>query len=225
MKSKLIDIYAYMRELLQRVQSVFGDRLLYLGLQGSHSRGDAGPDSDIDIFIVLDTLTVADLDAYKKIISVMNHADKSCGFISGQKELAHWNPCEICQLLNETQDYFGELKPLLPPYTDADIRCYIKIAVGNLYHQLCHNYIHSQHSYSLAELKQAYKSVFYILQNCCYLQTGRFILLKQELLDALKGSDHDVLKMAIALKEGKSDDFVAAYSLLFGWCQQLLTSF
>jgi hypothetical protein len=36
----------WVREVLVRLQAAFGSRLLYLGLQGSRRRGDAGEMSD-----------------------------------------------------------------------------------------------------------------------------------------------------------------------------------
>lgn len=224
MNSELVDIDLYMKELLARLQEAFAGRVVYLGLQGSYSRGEATPESDFDIFLVLDQLNVADLAAYKNIISTMDNAAKSCGFICGRLELANWNPFEVCQLMHETKDYWGQLRPLLPSYTASDIANYLKIQAGNLYHQLCHGYIHNKSGYTFAELSQAYKAVFYFLQNKYYLQRGEFILAKKDLLPLLQGSDQAVLSMALRLKDGADIDFTEAYNLLFTWCQQQVQS-
>lgn len=224
MTGGLVDIDLYMNELLARLQGAFAGRVVYLGLQGSYSRGEATPESDIDIFLVLDQLNVADLATYKKIISTMDDTAKSCGFICGRLELANWNSFEVCQLVNETKDYWGQLRPLLPSYTASDITSYLKIQAGNLYHQLCHGYIHNKNGYTFAELSQAYKVVFYFLQNKYYLQNGKFILAKKNLLPLLQGNDKAVLSMALQLKDGADIDFTDAYNLLFAWCQQQLQS-
>lgn len=222
MDKQVIDIDSYMQELSGHLFAHFPRRILYLGLQGSYGRGEATPDSDIDIFLVLDILTVKDLDTYRKIINSMNYADKSCGFICGRQELLNWNPGEICQLSHETKDYWGQLKTLLPDYTDIDVINYIKRQVGDLYHQLCHQYIHGVDSYTLSELRQAYKSVFYILQNKYYLQKGNFVLSKKDLLFLLTGIDQQVLEVSLLLKEEKIEDLSQYYELLFSWCQYQL---
>ena len=50
----MVDIKSWMGELLGKLQAVFGERLLYLGQQGSYLRGEATEQSDIDVMIVLD---------------------------------------------------------------------------------------------------------------------------------------------------------------------------
>lgn len=167
-------------------------------------------------------LTIKDLDIYRQIINSMDYADKSCGFICGRQELLNWNPGEICQLSHETKDYWGQLKTLMPDYTDIDVINYIKRQVGDLYHQLCHQYIHGVDSYTLSELRQSYKSVFYILQNKYYLQKGNFVLSKKDLLSLLTGTDQQVLEASLLVKEGKIEDLSQCYELLFSWCQYQL---
>ncbi len=44
---------AVLRELKAGLEDLYGDRLVRVILYGSHARGDAGEDSDIDILIVL----------------------------------------------------------------------------------------------------------------------------------------------------------------------------
>ena len=44
----------YLARLTGLLTEAFGSRLIYVGLQGSYLRGEAGPDSDIDAMVVLD---------------------------------------------------------------------------------------------------------------------------------------------------------------------------
>lgn len=56
-----MDIGAWMERAIGALKAEFGDRLLVVGLQGSMRRGEAAPTSDIDILIVLETLSANDL--------------------------------------------------------------------------------------------------------------------------------------------------------------------
>ena len=43
-----------MREIRRRLESAYGARLRGIVLYGSEARGDAGPDSDIDLLVLLE---------------------------------------------------------------------------------------------------------------------------------------------------------------------------
>ncbi|MCL1492950.1 MAG: nucleotidyltransferase domain-containing protein [Pseudanabaena sp. Salubria-1] len=49
----LTNIKPILNELKQELQKMYGDRLVKLILFGSHARGEANPDSDIDLLAVL----------------------------------------------------------------------------------------------------------------------------------------------------------------------------
>lgn len=219
-----INIEEYVHELIKRLQLKFAGRLIYVGLQGSFRRGEATGDSDIDIMVTLDRLSVADLDAYREVIAGMPCFDRSCGFISGREELKNWQPYEICQLLHETKDYYGELRPLLPSFGEDDVRNYIGISIGNLYHMLCHGRIHAEPEKREEALRGLYKAVFYIMQNSYYLRSGKWIMTKAELLPLLHGLDREVLQMAMTVKSAAEYDAEKAYAILFDWCRNLLAT-
>lgn len=212
----------YILSLTELLKDVYRERLLYVGLQGSYLRDEATEHSDIDIMVVVDDITVADLDAYRKAISSLEDFDRSCGFICGREELRNWNPLEICHLLHTTKDYFGTLTDLVPEYTENDVRTFVKMSLGNLYHEICHRYIHASGEKNIAGLPSAYKSVFFILQNVHYLESGRFIGTKAGLLEALSGKDRLVLETAVSMSSGAAFDFNEAFALLFSWCRETL---
>lgn len=220
----MIDIENYIKQLIELLASRFDSRLLYVGLQGSYLRGEATENSDIDIMVVIDELSVSDLDAYRTAIQSLEHFDKSCGFICSKEDLANWNPLEICHLLNCTKDYFGVLGELVPVYTEDDIRNFVKMSVNNLYHEICHRYIHADLEKNVAKLPGTYKGVFFILQNLYYLIHGKFVATKAELLQELDGKNRAVLDRSIALNRGRSYDFAESFELLFTWCQETLKS-
>ena len=220
----MVNIDAYLSQLTSLLQAHFGNHLVYVGLQGSYLRGEATEQSDIDIMVVIDGLSVSDLDAYRQIIQSLPHSDRSCGFICSKADLANWNPLEICNLLHGTKDHFGRLRDLVPAYTDEDIRNFVKMSLNNLYHEICHRYIHAGPERSAEALPGTYKAVFFILQNLYYLWHGKYIATKAELLVLLDANDRAVLHRALELGSGITHDFADSFQLLFTWCQESLAS-
>ena len=212
-----------MEKLIAALRARFGARLLYVGLQGSFLRGEANEQSDIDAMVVLDELSVQDLADYREIIEGLGDFERSCGFICGKSELAAWNAFEICHLLHSTKDLYGKLAPLVPAYTRADVETYVKVSLNNLYHELCHRYIHAPHGKAKKALPFTYKGVFFILQNMHYLRTGDFVGAKRELLSVLVGADKEVLEMSMALRIADEYDFEKAFTLIFDWCKDAMT--
>ena len=221
----MIDTAIYIPKLLDRLHRHFGPRLFYAGLQGSYLRDEATESSDIDIMIVIDGLTVSDLDSYRAIIQSLGDFEKSCGFICSKCDLAGWNPLEICHLLHSTKDLYGRLSELVPEYSNYDIRNFIKISVNNLYHEICHRYIHADMGKNITHISGTYKGVFFILQNLCYLTHGRFPLTKAELLPLLEGKDLAVFRRSLELSSGIPHDFSGSFELLFTWCQETMAQF
>ena len=218
----MFNIDRYLSDLIHHLRRTFSTRLIYVGLQGSHLRGEASENSDIDVMVVIDELSAHDLSSYRTIIQSTGCYDKSCGFICSKVDLANWNPLEICNLLHNTKDYYGSLNELVPTYTEGDIRNFVKVSVNNLYHEISHRYIHAGFDKNLTNLPFAYKSVFFILQNLYYLEHKKFIITKTELLSAVDGKDRTVLQHAIELSKGVSFDFHESFELLFTWCQETL---
>ena len=218
----MVNIENYLNQLIDLLHQQFGNRLLYVGLQGSYLRNEATDDSDIDVMAVIDKLSVSDLDTYRAIIKSMEYFDKSCGFICSKTDLANWNPLEICHVLHSTKDFYGELCKLTPVYTNEDVRNFVKMSVNNLYHELCHRYIHAAPEKNITKLAGTYKGVFFILQNLYYLTHGKFIVTKAELLPLLDGQNHDVLQRSLDLNNGIAHDFQESFTLLFSWCQEII---
>ena len=220
----MVNIEQYISQLTRRLQQSFGPGLLYVGLQGSYLRGEATENSDIDVMVVLDELTAARMDQYREVLQSLEHFDKACGFLCSREDLAHWNPLEICHLLHTTRDCFGALSDLTPAYTDEDVRSFIKLSIGNLYHELCHRYIYRGPEKSAAGLPGTFKGVFFILQNLHYLRTGSFVQTKKELLPLLEGKDKTVLQRSLELSRGADFAFADNFDLLLTLCQETLKS-
>ena len=213
----------YIDELIDTLKGAFGERLVYIGLQGSYLRNEETKSSDIDIMAVIDNLSVEDLDAYQKALVSVGNFDKSCGFICGKTDLEHWNPLEICHLLNTTKAYYGELKNLVPPYTMEDERNYVKLSLNNLYHEICHRYVHADREYNISKLPITCKSIFFIMRHLYYLSSGNFVSTKRELLECVQDEDKTVLELSMSLQNCTDYDFDKAFSVLFNWCQNALS--
>ena len=211
------DLYAYLDRLIAACKAAFGERLVYVGLQGSYLRGEATADSDIDVMIVLDRLAPKDLDAYQALLKGLGQYEKSCGFICGRDELQRWNPLEVCQLLHTTKDLFGTLADLLPKASRADEISYVRLSLGNLYHELCHRYIHTDREHSVRRFRGTCKQLFFLIQNLHYLESGVFVVTKKELKEAVSEEDRRMLELS-ELADGF--DFDSAFSSLLEWCQK-----
>lgn len=75
----MLRIDKYIENQISKLKTAFGDRLLYIGLQGSCLRGEATEAGDIDIMAVIDGLSAADLDTYRQSLIEVGNFDKSCG--------------------------------------------------------------------------------------------------------------------------------------------------
>ena len=212
----MFDINDYVQKLISQCKAAFGERLLYVGYMGSYLRGEANENSDIDVMVVIDNITISDMNTYRDIIKGLGYFDKSCGFICGKDEMKGWSPLEVCQLINTTKDVYGKLEPLLSPFTREDEINYVKFCLGNLYHELCHRFVHSSREKNIEKFRGTCKFFFFLIQNLHYLETGNFILKKADLKNAVSEADRRVLEFA-ALPD--SFDFDAALEELFVWCQ------
>jgi Nucleotidyltransferase domain. len=218
--NSLVDIENYTNRLTDELKSKFGDRLLYVGLQGSYLRGEATPESDIDIMLVLDEIRAEDLSAYRLILEELGEYERACGFVCGREELLHWFPEEICHILHTTSDIYGKLSDLVPEYSKKDVADYIKMSVGNLYHMLCHRRIHSDIEKSVTKLPFAKRDIFFILQNLFFLEENDFIETKKEVASKVHGLDLQVWE---CLSEDITlENLDRNLDLLLTWCRDVL---
>ena len=213
----MFDVNCYLQKLIAECKNAFGGRLLYVGLQGSYMRGEATEKSDIDVMIILENFSAADMDVYREILKKNGNYEKSCGFICGKDEIIRWNPLEICQLRHTTKDLFGELNNFLPSSSREDEINYIKLSLGNVYHELCHRYIHACREKNIAKFHGTCKSMFFLIQNLHFLESGTFAVTKRELKERVSAEDRAVLEMA-ELPDGY--DYDTVFRTLFCWCQR-----
>lgn len=63
-----MEIKEWMENYKAAVTKQFGSRIWFMGIQGSYGRGEATPDSDIDVVLILDQVTGEDLAAYRAVL-------------------------------------------------------------------------------------------------------------------------------------------------------------
>lgn len=212
----------YMEILTRLLKAEFGDRLVYTGLQGSYERGEATFESDIDPMVLIESLTVNDLSAYRRIIESMERPDKSCGFLADAETLRHWNALESFSLIQSTRDHYGALKDLVPAYTRKDIRDFALLSANNLLHEITHRFLHAPTEKSAARLPSLLKGVFFLLQHTVYLEKGVFPKTKKALSQQLSGSDKTLFDTLTALKNGESLPFAEAFAIVFDSLNQII---
>ena len=105
----------------------------------------------------------------------------------------------------------------LPPATREDEINYVKLSLGNLYHELCHRYIHADREKNNARFRGTCKSVFYLIQNLHFLESGHFILSRKDLKEAVTDEDRLILELA---ELPDVYEFDQAFSSLLAWCQK-----
>ena len=212
----------WMKSISDKLMTAFGNRLLFVGLQGSSQRDEATEDSDIDIVTILDHLTVDDLDQYKSILSTMPENEKACGFISGKKEIQEWPRHELFQFSNDTHSYYGNLDELLPEISRMDIINGVKIGASNLYHFCCHSYIYGKKE----SLKEIYKGAFFVLQGAYYLRNNIYIKNKEDLMPLLHGVEKQILNISKNW-DAYNDDVLSYpyehYVILLQWSSGIIT--
>ena len=99
----------WMQGYLRAVQEAFGERVRFVGLQGSRARGEARPGSDIDVVLLLDELSWQDVLTYRRAIEELPLRELVCGFVSGVEELAAWDAGELVFFYHDTVPVFGSL--------------------------------------------------------------------------------------------------------------------
>jgi predicted nucleotidyltransferase len=216
----MIDISAWMDQLLKELHIAFGQRLWFVALQGSYGRGEATEHSDIDAVVILDTLSASDLQLYNTLLDRMPHRELSCGFISGKEELLHWEPSDLLQLYYDTTPVYGSMDAVLPLLDRGAVDRAIKIGACNLYHGCVHNMLHGK---SENTLKGLYKGASFVIQAICLRQTGRYCRHLEELAEAVAPAEQKILRIFMKLKAGSVVAFTEMSEILFAWCQKWIT--
>lgn len=201
------------------VKKQFGNRIWFIGLQGSYGRGEATDTSDIDVVLILDSLSYHDLSTYSELLDTLPHRDKICGFVSGRKELEQWEKSDLFQFCHDTTEIVGSLDDILQIIDKDDVKQAVHLGACNIYHACVHNAVHEK---SIYNLKAIYKSAVFVIQAIVYLQHGIFVKRQTELGDYLEPEDRMILDGWFALKKGDEESFSVLSENIMNWSSKWL---
>ena len=213
----MIDITAWMEIFLQALDKTFADRVWFVGLQGSYGRGEATGASDIDIVVILDELSAADIQIYNDMLDTISHREKICGFLSGKKEILNWEPSDLFQFCNDTTPLKGSLDEVVALVDDSAVDRAIKIGACNIYHGCVHNMLYEK---SEDLLRGLYKAASFVVQAIAFKQKGKYVRLQKELLTVVSDDERVIVETFLNLKNGGAVDFNLMSERLFAWSQK-----
>lgn len=216
----MVDINAWLDEFLQKLNEVFMSRVWFVGLQGSYGRGEATETSDIDVVVILNEFTVADIQAYNQLLDTLPHRELICGFVSGKDEILNWEPADFFQFYHDTTPIKGSLDELLPKIDSFAVDRAIKIGACNIYHGCVHNMLHTKNE---DILKGLYKAASFVVQAIVFKQTGNYIKHQNQLLQESLPEERIVLETYLRYKNGEAVDFATESAILFEWSKKWIS--
>ena len=215
----MIEITTWMNGFLKSINEAFGDRVWFVGLQGSYARGEATETSDIDVVVILDELSITDIHKYNAMLNTLPCRELICGFVSGKDEILNWEPSDLFQFCNDTTPIKGSLEEVLAVVDESAVNRAIKIGACNIYHGCVHNMLHEK---SEDILKGLYKSASFVVQAIAFKQTSKYIKYLNELLNVATTDDRLIVETFLNLKKGGTIDFNIMSEVLFAWSKKYI---
>ena len=216
----MIDITAWMEDFLQALNETFANRVWFVGLQGSYGRGEAGDKSDIDVVVILNELSSADIKVYNAMLDTMSHRELICGFLSGKKEIINWESSDLFQFCHDTTPIKGSLDEVLTLVDENAVNRAIKIGACNIFHGCVHNMLHEK---SEDVLRGLYKSASFVVQAIVFKQTGNYIKHQRELLTVANPDEQAIINTFLSLKKGGTVDFIPMSETMFTWSKKWIS--
>ena len=213
----MIEITAWTSTFLNALNDYFGDRVWFVGLQGSFAREEATENSDIDMVVILDGLSSADVATYNMMLDTLPHRELICGFLSGKNEILNWEPSDLFQFYYDTKPIKGSPDELLPLIDDDAVTRSTKIWVCNIYHGCVHNMLYEK---SEEILRGLYKSASFVVQAIAFKQTGKYISHQKDLLEIVSPDERLIVETFLKLKNGGAIEFDTMSEVLFNWAKK-----
>ena len=217
----MIDIKAWTNIFAEKVEQTFGDRVWFIGLQGSYGRGEATDTSDIDVVVILEELRITDLKTYRDMLDTMPHRELVCGFVSGKDELLNWEASDLFSLCYDTTPIKGSLDPLLERIDKQAVKRAIRIGACNIYHACVHNFVHRKSDDTLRSL---FKQAVFVIHAVQFYETGKYVKSRAELRQAINPPSA-VLETACRLKSGGRVELGEMSTLLLHWAKAVIVGY
>ena len=217
---KMIDIAVWMKKFLRILDETFTNRVWFVGLQGSYGRGEATEKSDIDIVVILDELSVADIQTYHTMLDTLPHRELICGFLSGKAEIMNWEPSDLFQFYHDTTPIKGTLDEILAIIDERAVNQAIKIGACNIFHGCVHNMLYEKSDDILQGL---YKSASFVVQAIAFKQTGNYFSHQKDLLQVVNPEEQVIVETFLNLKNGGTIDFNKMSQTLFIWSKKWIS--
>ncbi len=213
----MIDITPWMQVFMERIGETFGNRVWFVGLQGSYGRGEATASSDIDAVVILDELSASDIEVYNNMLDTLSHRELICGFLSGKNEIRNWEPSDLFQFYYDTTPIYGSLDELMSVIDESAVNRAIKIGACNIFHGCVHNMLYEK---SEDILRGLYKAASFVVQAIAFKQTGNYIRNQKELLSTVSQDEQMIVETFLKLKNGEAVAFSNMSETLFAWSKK-----
>lgn len=217
----MIEIRTWTDNFLKVLEHRFGSRVWFAGLQGSRGRGEAREDSDIDLVVILDTLSPEDIEAYNEMLDMLPDRELICGFLSGKEELLNWEPSDLFQFYYDTEPLKGSLDELLPLLDSEAVERAVKTGACNIYHGCVHNMLYEKEA---EILKSLYKAAVFVIQASCFKKTGIYVKRHSDLSEYVDDRDRKIIRTASGLKQGMKVQFREMSETLFEWAKHQIVT-
>lgn len=212
----MVNITEFMNQFTKALDDSFGERVWFVGLHGSYSRGEATESSDIDLVVILDELSVSDIHTYHAMLDALPYRELVCGFLAGKKEILHWEPSDLFHFYYDTIPVKGSLDELLTLLDEDAVKKAIKSRVCEIYHVCIHNMLYNK---SEKTLRKLYKIATFVIQAICFQNVGKYIRHQREILQYVSQRDKDIVNTFLSLKNGGAVDFDSMSEALFNWAK------
>ena len=217
---KMIEITDWTNTFLSALNDQFGDRVWFVGLQGSFARGEATENSDIDMVVILDELSAMDIQNYNKMLNTLPYRELICGFLSGKDDIMNWEPSDLFQFCHDTTPIKGSLDEVMAVIDESAVNRAIKIGACNIFHGCVHNMLYEK---SEDILRGLYKSASFVVQAIAFKQTGNYISHQKELLQVVSSNEQVIVETFMNLKNGGTVDFNLMSETLFAWSKKWIS--
>lgn len=205
--SRDINIDNWLDLLLTKLKNAYSSRLVFVGYVGSRARGEGNADSDIDVNVVLEDISINDLIIYRGIVKNMPYSHLACGFICSKEEIQCWPTYDLVHFFYGCKVLFGNMNDVVNKPQQCDLFQYIKNATSMIMHEVRHRLIYSSDlEKEVHKLKNAYKCSFFIMQALMLLVKKEFIVTKKEMVSHLSSNDDiDILNVNMNWVEFEKD--------------------